>query len=78
MELGLKANGNIIMIDFCGIVVWDTENDDRKDINESEDIFEPLEPFIRKRIMYIVNLMKKYLYNDQNLKEIEILLIKTN
>ena len=47
----VSSNGSCIIIDFIGIRIWDSENDDRDYIDDGHNhIYEPIRNFIRARI----------------------------
>ena len=55
---GTVAEG-VILMDRC---IWSSEDDDREYIEDHDEFkgdYEPIEPFLRKKVMEVVNEMKK-------------------
>lgn len=48
----LKSIGHMISIEFLGVHIWNSKNDEREEIYE--DIYEELEPFVRNKINELV------------------------
>jgi hypothetical protein len=42
--------GYIDIIEFCGIEIWNSDNDNRRYVDEEMDIREPLEDYVRRTI----------------------------
>ena len=61
LSVSVISDGFAIYVEFCGMPVWDSENDVREFImvDTSEETVEPLEPFIRRQINNIIDEMKK-------------------
>jgi hypothetical protein len=55
------TTGDRIIVKFCGIPIWDNDNDERDSVweNGSNEIYEPLEPFMIREINRILTLLKK-------------------
>ena len=57
MDLGswvnFSSDGYYQVIEFMGITLWN-DDDDMREYDEEEDDYEPLEPFLRKRINSIM------------------------
>ena len=49
----VSSNGLQTIIKFLDIVIWDEDNDSRE-FNEELNEYEPLEPYLRKMINYII------------------------
>lgn len=49
-NMSLSSNGFVQAVSFCGIWLWDSEEDDREYIDEEEDIKIPIEQHLRKRL----------------------------
>lgn len=45
----VTTNGSVTEIQFVGICLWNSEIEDRE-FNETTDSYEPMEPFLRKRL----------------------------
>jgi hypothetical protein len=57
-----KTACNMIVLEFCGIEIWNNVNDERDYIEEGErkrKIYEPLEPYLRRKIKEILDILKK-------------------
>lgn len=48
IQLWCESNGSRVIINFCSIRIWDSENDDREYLGEDIDEYEDLENYIRK------------------------------
>jgi len=60
IELWYESNGSRVIVRFCGMKLWDSENDDRE-YNEELDEYEDLEYYIRKEFNKIsIRLPKVY------------------
>lgn len=49
MEFGLLSNGHSHVVSFGGATLWSSEDDDREWIEEEND-YEPLIPYLKKRL----------------------------
>ena len=49
LNITVRSNGFIQIVDFVGIRIWNSEDDEREDINMDGDK-EPIETFLRRRI----------------------------
>jgi len=47
-EIIMSTNGDFFSVDFLGIQIWNSE-DDCRELDESDE-YEPLEPYLRKKI----------------------------
>lgn len=56
--LAFISDGNISYIKFQDEVLWDSDNDERAYIEESDNL-EPLFPFIKKRLNQYINRISK-------------------
>jgi hypothetical protein len=59
INVELLTNGDIVLVNLCGIELWSNENDYRDEIDTEKEIYEPLEQYIRKRVMDFVELIGK-------------------
>jgi len=50
LNVTLKTNGCVRIVEFIGIQIWNDEDDMREYINEEDDIREPLEEYLRRQI----------------------------
>lgn len=50
-DLILKATGFIIIVEFVGVQIWNSDNDERE--LDEHDEYEPLEPYLRNQIQKI-------------------------
>jgi len=48
----LRSIGDIIIIEFLGVRIWNSEDDERDEIYE--DVYEELEPYVKNKINEIV------------------------
>lgn len=48
----VRSIGDIIIIEFLGVRLWNSEDDERDEIYE--DVYEELEPYIKNKINEIV------------------------
>ena len=55
--ISLSTNGFATVVDFCGITLWCSENDDRE-YTEMTDLFEPFEPFLRRKLKELLDKFK--------------------
>ena len=58
----LMSNGEIACIKFLGIIIWDSDNDDRDCVNEDKEIYEDLKTHILKISKKIMSELDK-VYN---------------
>ncbi len=61
-NISLITNGLVIIIQFIGIEIWNSENDDREEFendDKTDCYYEDLEGFIRKRIMDEIKKLNK-------------------
>ncbi|MFA7287398.1 MAG: hypothetical protein WC055_00815 [Melioribacteraceae bacterium] len=50
-ELSVKTNGYSAIIEYLGFCIWSEDDDERKEIQE--DIYEPLEVYLKRKIKEI-------------------------
>ena len=50
LELILTSNGDMIIIEYLGIRIWHSEDDERKEIDPFTGQLEDLENYLRERI----------------------------
>lgn len=51
-----------ISIEFCGIEIWNSDNDEREYVDEENDIREHLENYLKKQInFHIIKLYKSFI-----------------
>lgn len=53
-----NSNGNVIIVKFLGIDLWNSENDERYEINK-DMIYEPLEGFLRREANRMIRMIEK-------------------
>ena len=58
INVSLISNGDIVIIEFCGIHIWNSEDDERPHIDEENDEKEPLLQYLQKEIETICNMFK--------------------
>lgn len=51
------TNGTTLVISFIGIILWSSEEDDRE-YYEERDSYEPMEPFLRRRLNEELNKLR--------------------
>lgn len=54
----IDSNGDIHMISFMGIMLWNSEEDEREFIDAKND-YEPLKPFLNKKINELIDKTQK-------------------
>jgi len=54
----LKTTGCVTIIEFCGISIWSSEDDDRQYIDQIDE-YEPIEPFLRKKVNEVIETITK-------------------
>ena len=57
-QISLTTNGSIYIVEFMGILLWDSENDDRHYFEEN-DAYEPILDHLRSQINHYVNIIKR-------------------
>lgn len=58
MPVLLTTDGTSLLIEICGTQIWNDDEDDRE-FSEEKNEYEPLEPFLRKKINEELELIKK-------------------
>lgn len=58
LSLKSGSDGFIQWVEFCGEAIWESENDERA-YDEATDEHEPLEPFLRRKMLEIADRMEK-------------------
>jgi hypothetical protein len=54
----MKTDGNTIIIEFLGCQLWNNDDDERE-YDEFADTYEPLEPFLRRRVGVLIENIRK-------------------
>jgi len=49
-NITMSTNAFNTLVDFCGIEIWNSEDDCREYVNEVEDIRESMNDYLRKQI----------------------------
>jgi hypothetical protein len=65
--LKYNSDGYMEWIEFLGKTIWDSDNDEREWLEE-ENEKEPLEPFIKKIMIYQLKFLNKQLKSLKNYK----------
>jgi len=47
-NISLSSNGYCCIVEFCGILLWSSEDDDRDYLDEELDIREDIEDYLRR------------------------------
>jgi len=63
MELDVYIDGSEISVEFAGVIIWNNNNDDRKYIDEKNNIKEPLISFLRSKIDIQITFFARVLEN---------------
>lgn len=50
-------------IEFLGVIIWSTANDDREFIEDKND-YEPLKPFLQRKITNLIQSLTKIKFDD--------------
>jgi hypothetical protein len=58
MPILLTTDGASLLIEIYGVQIWNDDEDDRE-FSEEKNEYEPLEPFLRKKINEELELIKK-------------------
>jgi hypothetical protein len=66
--LEYSTNSFSDIIDFLGIQIWNSENDERRYIDEENDVKEDLEIYLRKEINKIIDELQKIKLNEGQIK----------
>jgi len=56
-QVDVCTTGNMTWIKWLDLTIWNSEDDEREWVNDDER--EPIEPFLRKKIMEAVNTVSK-------------------
>ncbi len=57
--VSLLTNGDIIIVNYFDMCIWDSENDEREYIENDVDDYGPLMPYLKKQIMEINKTIRK-------------------
>lgn len=57
IHLELHSDGFYIVVTFCSIQLW-SEDDDDREFREDTNEYEPLEPFLRRKVMELIDKIK--------------------
>lgn len=50
-NISVKSNGFCQIVSFIGIDLWSSEDDIREYIDDNEEVYEPIEKFLRRELM---------------------------
>jgi len=69
INLSLVTDGYAECVDFLGMTLWNSDNDEREYVGEGvfED-YEPLEGFIRKQVDVLINGLFKIIKKEKDIK----------
>lgn len=56
-EVTVSSNGNVILVEFLGTMIWNSEDDERAYDAEEDTYTETVEDFLRKQIIEIVRVL---------------------
>lgn len=56
------CDGYMVVIEFLGLQIWSSDDDDRE-FNEEENKYEPLKPYLIKKIINVINVLSTITFN---------------
>jgi hypothetical protein len=58
-NITVESDGSCQQVKFIGIYLWNSDNDMRKYVDENEEIYEPIEDFLRRELMNELKKLQK-------------------